>query len=92
MAILKGRGQLRALPPGQDVFEVDYEIEIGSRPVGRGLGGLPPMTRPTIDAKITAVDGRLIRDGQYALTDDKGTAVLPFHIAKDFGKWYGLNP
>jgi hypothetical protein len=77
MAILKGRGQLRALPPGQDVFEVDYQIEIGSKPVGTSLGGLPPMTRPTIDAKIIAVDGRLIPIGQYALTDDKGTTVLP---------------
>jgi hypothetical protein len=92
MAILKGRGELRALPPEQDVFEVDYEIEISSRPVGRGLDGLPPRTRPTIEAKITAADGRLIPDGQYALTDDKGAAVFPFHIAKDFGKWYGLNP
>jgi hypothetical protein len=90
MAILKGRGQLRA---GQEVFEVDYEIHIGSKTRSRNIG-VPPPTRQTIEARtrITAVDGHQIPDGQYALTDDKGSAVLPFHIAKQFGKWYGLNP
>jgi hypothetical protein len=93
MAILKGRGQLRALPPGQDVFEVNYEIHIGGKPLGRNAVGLPPVTRPTIEAatKITAVDGRQIPEpGQYVLMNEMGAEVL--RLAKDLGKWYGLNP
>jgi hypothetical protein len=64
MAIFKGRGQLRALPPGQDAFGVDYQIEIGSTPVRGSGGGLPSVRRATINAKITAVDGRAIPDRQ----------------------------
>jgi hypothetical protein len=93
MAILKGRGQLRALPPGQDIFEVDYEIHIGSKPLGRNAVGLPPVTSPTIEAttRITTVDGRQIPDpGQHVLMNERGAEVL--RLAKDFGKWYGLNP
>jgi hypothetical protein len=67
---MKGRGQLRALPPAQDVFEVDYEITFGSIPVGRSGPGLPQMERRTIiNATITARDGRTIPQGQYILTN-----------------------
>jgi hypothetical protein len=87
--IMRGRGQLQALLPPQAEFEVDYEIHFVSKPLGRGGVGLPRVERTTIaHASIRATDGRLIPQGQYILTNGQ-TELL--RLAKDFGKWYGLN-
>jgi hypothetical protein len=87
MNISKGRSRLRALPPPQDEFEVDYEIHFGSATTALAGGGIPAPSRMTItDATtIRATDGRSIPEGQYILTDGR----LEFHLAKAFnGKWY----
>jgi hypothetical protein len=83
----KGRGLLRALPPSQDEFEVDYEIHFGSTTTARAVGSIPAPPRMTITKATTirAVGGRSIPEGQYILTDGR----LEFHLAKGFNeKWY----
>ena len=88
---MSGRGQLRALPPAQGEFEVDYEIHLGREIIGgRAPGGIPPMTRPTLNVtKMQTTDGRPIPYGQYVLTDGQ-TELL--RLAKEIsGKWYGIN-
>jgi hypothetical protein len=87
---MSGRGQLRALPPAQGEFEVNYEIHVGTENVGQAPGGLPPVTRPRLNVtKMQTTDGRPIPDGQYVLTDGQ-TELL--RLAKEsFGKWYGIN-
>jgi hypothetical protein len=88
--IIKGRGRLRALPPSQDEFEVDYEIHFRNTSRARAVDGIPPPPRMTItDATtIRATDGRSIPQGQYVLMDGQREVL---RLAKDFGKWYGLN-
>ena len=89
----EGQGSVTGAAARARCFRVDYEIHIGGKPLGRNAVGLPPVTRPTIEAatKITAVDGRQIPDpGQHVLMNERGAEVL--RLAKDFGKWYGLNP
>jgi hypothetical protein len=88
--IIKGRGQLRVLPSAQGEFEVDYEIHFRNTSRARAVGGIPAPPRMTItDATtIRATDGRPIPQGQYVLMDGQREVL---RLAKDFGKWYGLN-
>ena len=79
--IMSGRGQLRSLLPPQAEFEVNYEIHFDSKTVRETRGRLPRIERQMItDATITAIDGRLIPEGQYILTDRRPE----YHLAKGF--------
>ena len=87
---LSGRGRLRALPPAQGEFEVDYVIHLSREIIGgQAPAGSPPTTRPTVNvAKMQTTDGHPIPRGQYVLTDGK-TDLL--RLGKDWGKWYPIN-
>jgi hypothetical protein len=73
--VRSGRAQLRDLSAAQGVYEIDYTVHVSTRAI-KNIGA-PSTIRRIVTANIRSINGRKLKNGQYAL-EENGQALYQF--------------